>query len=130
MVRCLIFISTILILSILFGSCDKVGGTNGIELQESEEAAVLDQFLTIPDQVNNYADPALPAFFNLLSIIEHYNSGVQNSPNLDNRLRSRNGNPIQMNLSNDEQAALVAFMKTLTDYELLTDEKFSNPFIN
>lgn len=69
-------------------------------------------------------------FETLEEVIEHYNSGIQNSPNLDNRLRTRNGNPIQMNLSNEEKAALVAFMKTLTDYELLRDEKFSDPFVN
>ncbi len=67
-------------------------------------------------------------FETLEDVVEHYNSGVQDSPTLDNRLQ-RNGRPVRMNLSDQEKAALVAFMKTLTDYELIEDEKFSNPFI-
>ncbi|RNC86091.1 MAG: cytochrome-c peroxidase [Balneola sp.] len=67
-------------------------------------------------------------FATLEEVVEHYDSGIQNSPNLDNRLSNRNGTPVRMNLSNQEKAALVAFMKTLTDTELITDEKFSNPF--
>ncbi len=68
-------------------------------------------------------------FETLEEVVEHYNSGIQNSPNLDTRLTTRNGNPVRMNLNNEEKAALVAFMKTLTDYKLIEDEKFSNPFI-
>ncbi len=67
-------------------------------------------------------------FETLEEVVEHYNSGVQESPTLDNRLQ-RNGRPIRMNLSDLEKEALVAFMKTLTDRELTEDEKFSNPFI-
>jgi cytochrome c peroxidase len=33
-----------------------------------------------------------------------------------------------LNLTNQEKEALVAFMKTLTDQELISDEKFSSPF--
>ncbi len=66
-------------------------------------------------------------FQTLEEVVEHYNSGVENSPNLDNRLQ-RNNRPVRMNLTDQEKAALVAFMKTLTDYELINDEKFSDPF--
>lgn len=65
-------------------------------------------------------------FETLEEVVEHYNSGVQNSPTLDNRLQ-QNGRPVRMNLSDQEKAGLVAFMKTLTDYVLIEDEKFSNP---
>jgi|GEM_PF-4941878 len=78
MVWYLKFISSILFLSFLFGSCDKVGVTDEFEFQESEEAAVLNHFLTIPDQVNNYSDPDLPAFFNLLPNIEQVNTPNDN----------------------------------------------------
>ncbi|HCI71142.1 MAG TPA: cytochrome-c peroxidase, partial [Balneola sp.] len=48
----------------------------------------------------------------------------------DNRLEQRNSNtPRRLNLSDQEKEALVAFMKTLTDQELINDEKFSSPFI-
>ncbi|MEQ8578106.1 MAG: cytochrome c peroxidase [Balneola sp.] len=68
-------------------------------------------------------------FETLEEVIEHYNSGVQASATLDNRLEQRNSNtPLRLNLSDQEKAALVAFMKTLTDQELILDEKFSSPF--
>ena len=68
--------------------------------------------------------------FNTLDeVVEFYNSGIQNHPNLDNRLQ-RNGQPRRMNLDALERAALVAFLETLTDNELLTDEAFSDPFVN
>lgn len=67
-------------------------------------------------------------FETLEEVVEHYNSGIQNSPNLDNRLSRRNGDPVRMNLDANERAALVAFMKTLTDPTLATEEKYSNPF--
>lgn len=65
----------------------------------------------------------------LEEVVEHYNSGVQDNPTLDNRLQ-RNGRPVRMNLSDQEKAALVAFMKTLTDYELIADVKYSNLFVD
>ena len=66
-------------------------------------------------------------FETLEEVIEHYNSGVQDSETLDNRL-TRNGRPVRLNLSNAEKEALVAFLKTLTDNQLITDQKFANPF--
>ena len=67
-------------------------------------------------------------FATLAEVVEHYNSGVQNHPNLDNRLQ-RNGNPVRMNLSDQEKEDLVAFMLTFTDDVFTNDEKFSDPFI-
>lgn len=68
-------------------------------------------------------------FNSLAEVVEHYNSGIENSPNLDNRLRE-NGQPIRMNLSQQEKDALVAFMNTLTDQNFISDPKFSDPFID
>jgi len=67
-------------------------------------------------------------FTTLEQVIEHYNSGVQAHPNLAPQLRNPNGTPKQLNLTAQEKAALVAFLKTLTDNALATDVKFSNPF--
>ena len=36
--------------------------------------------------------------------------------------------PVKMFMTGEEKAALVAFLKTLTDYQTLTDPKFSDPF--
>lgn len=68
-------------------------------------------------------------FASLEDVIEHYNSGVQAHPNLDNRLKIPGTNqPRRLNLSASDKAALAAFLRTLTDETLTTDEKFSDPF--
>ena len=68
-------------------------------------------------------------FATLEQVVEHYNSGVQNHPALDNRLKVRGTNQIRrLNLTDAEKTALVTFLKTLTDNTFLTDEKFSDPF--
>jgi cytochrome c peroxidase len=67
-------------------------------------------------------------FTTLEQVVEHYNSGVQAHPNLAPQLRNPNGTPKQLNLTAQEKAALVAFLKTLTDNALSTDVKFGNPF--
>ncbi len=63
----------------------------------------------------------------LADVIEHYDSGVQAHPNLDNR-QQRNGVPRQLNLSDQDKTDLIAFLQTLTDDVFLTKEKFSDPF--
>lgn len=67
-------------------------------------------------------------FSTLEQVVEHYNSGVKAHPNLAFELRSPNGQPRLMNLSVDDKAALVAFLKTLTDTNVTMDVKYSNPF--
>lgn len=69
-------------------------------------------------------------FTSLDQVIEHYNSGIQNHPSLDPKLKGSNGMPQRLNLSDYDKMALVAFLKTLTDQQLLTDQKFSDPFAN
>lgn len=70
-------------------------------------------------------------FATLEEVIEHYNSGVQAHPNLDQRLRDpfNPDQPRRLNLSGQEKAALVSFLKTLTDPDFLQDHRFSDPFI-
>jgi cytochrome c peroxidase len=67
-------------------------------------------------------------FATLDQVVEHYNSGVQAGPALDNRLKGPGGAPQRLNLSVADKAALVAFMRTLTDTSLNTDPRFSSPF--
>lgn len=67
-------------------------------------------------------------FSSLEEVVEFYNSGVQEGPLLDNRLRGPGGGPQQLNLSVADKAALAAFLRTLTDQSLSVDPKFSNPF--
>jgi cytochrome c peroxidase len=67
-------------------------------------------------------------FSTLEQVVEHYNSGVRASPATDRRLLNRNGSPNRLNLSAADKLALVAFMRTLTDTDMLVDPKFSTPF--
>jgi len=67
-------------------------------------------------------------FTSLEEVVEFYNSGVQEGPILDPRLRDPAGAPQRLNLSTEDKAALVAFLRTLTDAPLSADPKFSNPF--
>ncbi|WP_282117980.1 cytochrome-c peroxidase [Maribacter aquivivus] len=67
-------------------------------------------------------------FETLEEVIEHYNSGVQNNPNLDNRLTQGN-NVRRLNLSDTDKQALVDFLNTLTDDEFINDEKYASPFL-
>lgn len=67
-------------------------------------------------------------FTTLEQVVEHYSSGVKNHPNLSPQLRLPNGQPRLTNLSVPDKAALVAFLKTLTDTNVTADAKYSNPF--
>jgi cytochrome c peroxidase len=72
-------------------------------------------------------------FATLEEVVEFYNSGVVNHPNLSPPLRNPPGSPgaglpRRLNLTIDQKAALVAFLRTLTDTSVTTDEKFADPF--
>jgi cytochrome c peroxidase len=60
-------------------------------------------------------------FPTLDAVIDHYSSGGKNHPNKDVRIQA-------MHFTNSEKAAIIAFLKTLTDQKFLTDPKFSDPF--
>lgn len=65
----------------------------------------------------------------LEAVIDHYDSGVQAGPSLDRRLQASDGSPRRLNLSAEDKAALVAFMRTLSDDNLNRDPRFANPFL-
>lgn len=69
-------------------------------------------------------------FQTLREVVEFYNNGVQDHPNLSNEMTGRNGQIRRLNLDNEEIEALVAFMESLTDQEFVTDDKFSDPFVS
>ena len=64
----------------------------------------------------------------LEDVVDHYNDGVQPHPYLDWRLKDANDEPKKLDLNDTEKKALVEFMKTLTDENFITNEKWSNPF--
>jgi len=67
-------------------------------------------------------------FRTLDQVVEHYNSGIQNHPNLAPQLRNPNGTSVRLNFTTQQKAALVTFLKTLTDQTIATEVKWSNPF--
>jgi cytochrome c peroxidase len=68
-------------------------------------------------------------FTSLEQVVEFFNSGVQANPDLDPRLRAADGSPKRLGLDPGEKAALVAFLKTLTDSTFLNSPRFANPFV-
>lgn len=88
-------------------------------------------------------------FQTLEEVVEFYNSGIANHPQLSFMLRKNtNGGffffgedpmdeelnaatgiiPLRMHMTIEEKKALVAFMRTFTDETFLTNERFSDPF--
>ncbi|MBO6518046.1 MAG: cytochrome-c peroxidase [Bacteroidia bacterium] len=68
-------------------------------------------------------------FQTLEQVVRHYSNGIQWSSTLDAHLFGPgNQQAVQFNLSTTEINAIVAFMETLTDTELINDPRFSNPF--
>lgn len=72
-------------------------------------------------------------FETLMECIEHYNSGVQPHWNIDERVTVEltiGGTPYQLGLTQEEKEALVAFLHTLTDEEVISNPKWSDPWVN
>jgi cytochrome c peroxidase len=68
-------------------------------------------------------------FKTLEEVIDHYSTGIEYSPNLNVMFAdTTNKQARQMNISDADKQALVAFLKTFTDYQMISDPKFSNPF--
>lgn len=93
-------------------------------------------------------------FKTLEEVVEHYNSGIKNNPNLDPILRGIDPNmteeqfilldtnhdgelepseisqfqPVKLGLTDAEKRGLVDFLRTLSDPSILSEPKFSNPF--
>lgn len=69
-------IRIIIPLLLLTISCSEV--QNSVDNDDLEEAVALGEFLNIPDQAYNYANPELPAFFNLMPNTDEINTPGNN----------------------------------------------------
>jgi cytochrome c peroxidase len=67
-------------------------------------------------------------FATLYDVVEFYDSGIEDNPDLDPRLRDSDGSPRRLHLTRAQRNALVAFLETLTDPAFLEAERFSDPF--
>jgi cytochrome c peroxidase len=65
----------------------------------------------------------------LEEVVEHYSSQIKFHENLDDKF-VQNGKARQLNFSNDDKKALVAFLQTLTDESFISADRFSDPFMN
>ncbi|MFN8324585.1 MAG: cytochrome c peroxidase [Flavobacteriaceae bacterium] len=62
-------------------------------------------------------------FYTLEAVLDHYSSGVVNTQNLDESLN--NNGTLGIPLTQTEKTKIIAFLKTLTDNEFLTNPKFA-----
>lgn len=62
-------------------------------------------------------------FLNLEAVLEHYAKRVKDYQNLDPLLK-QNGT-LGIPLTSEEQAKIISFLKTLNDYEFITDKRFA-----
>ncbi|MFK7803987.1 MAG: cytochrome-c peroxidase [Anaerolineae bacterium] len=69
-------------------------------------------------------------FETLEQVLQFYDNGIQDHPNLDPILQTPNGNPRRLNLDGGDRADLIAFLNTLTDPTFLGDPKFADPFVD
>lgn len=91
------------------------------------------RFKTIEEVLEFYSDDIQPhpQLSEQLRIREQGGIITQVGPNIDPKYRPLDGTtvPQQMFMSGPEKAALIAFLKTLTDYNVISDPKFSSPFV-
>lgn len=111
-------------------------GVIGVAGQPGESDFTVTRSPSLRDVVNPNGLPNGPfmhngVFGNLLGVVNHYNLVPPNpaNDNLDPRLGGGPGNPGQdLQLTNQEKDALIAFLGTLTGQDVYTNEKWSDPF--
>ena len=103
-------------------------GVGNITLNEEDEGKFKVPFLRNIALTAPYMHDG--RFATLEEVVEHYNSGIKPHANLDDTLRDllNPAYPKRLNLSDDEKDALIAFLHTLTDRELMADARFADPF--
>ncbi|SDL76415.1 cytochrome-c peroxidase [Siphonobacter aquaeclarae] len=64
-------------------------------------------------------------FTKLQEVLDYYDAGVQDTPNLDPLLKQ--GGRLGIPMTADEKRKIIAFLNTLTDTEFLQDKRFAEP---
>lgn len=68
-------------------------------------------------------------FTSIDEVLEHYSHGIKSNSILDWRLRNQeNGEALKLAITEQDKKDIISFLHTLTDHEMLTDPKFSDPF--
>lgn len=112
---------------------------NGLDLNYTDEG--VGGISKVPELIGVFKVPSLRnialtapymhdgRFKTLRDVVNHYNSGIKNHPNLHSNLRDAGtGLPKTMNFTESDKDALIAFLNTLTDAQTLAAEKFADPF--
>jgi len=107
---------------------------NGLDADVRKTDGGIGDLTMNPAQVGLFKSPSLRnveltgpymhdgRFKTLDEVVEHYSTGIKQHPNVDGRVRRG------FNFDRRQKAALVAFMKTLTDPQFIADAKYSDPF--
>lgn len=115
---------------------------NGLDATSTTDLGAYGFYTSNPEMAGAFKIPTLrnialtgpymhDARFNtLMQVIEHYNSGVKNHPNLSPLLKGENGQPWQLNLTDYDKLSLLRFLYTLTDQTIMSDPRWIDPFIN
>jgi cytochrome c peroxidase len=107
------------------GVIDLASGLAGTDFTNTRSPSLRD--LVNPLGQTNGGMMHTGTFNSLMEVINHYNA-VPVNPTLDNRLRGANNQGQQLNLTQQNKGALVAFLRTLTGNDVYTNPKWSNPF--
>ncbi|MEX0595211.1 MAG: cytochrome c peroxidase, partial [Candidatus Paceibacterota bacterium] len=67
-------------------------------------------------------------FNSIDEVLNHYSNGIKDNPKIDWRLSSFTKTNGGMKITTEDRKAIIAFLNTLTDYKLISDPKFSDPF--
>ena len=120
------------------GGANTAATNNGLDLQSTTDFGVFESSNNPaivanlnPSLVNIAVRPPYMhdgRFADLDEVIRHQRSnGVQNHATLSPPLRGRNGQAGNFNFTPEEQAALKAFLETLTDHNMLQAENTQIP---
>lgn len=108
--------------------------TNGLDATSTTDLGV-NEATNNPNDIGKFKIPSLVniairppymhdgRFATLEEVINHYSSGIQNHPSLITPLVNSNGQVGQFDFTQGEKDALVAFLNTLTDNEMLVDDR-------
>lgn len=67
-------------------------------------------------------------FETLEEVVDHYSDNIVSHENLSEELRNVNGSANKLNLNQKEKNSLIAYLHTLTDETIASDERFADPF--
>lgn len=101
-------------------------GFSGTDLTNTRAPTLRD--LVGPGGQSNGAFMHDASFATLDQVISHYNQIPADNANLDNRLRRPGGGLQNLNLSPQQRADLVTFLRTLTGTAVYSDVRWSDPF--